>query len=383
MDFSEKISRNKFIKGGLTGLAASTSIIPMNVYDLFTFIGDKKLIGPYITFKENIFEKQKTDTIISWASRNKKEEKLSINQTAKDIKTRLEEIPAEEWKISHARISGIKPGTKLEYELEHEEGIINETLTTKPNPKDIDKFSFALLGDTQILTGMHKMLIKTIHKYNPDFIISHGDRTHDGRDLGRNLRCLDAIELISSTKPIFWGNGNHEYNAFLSNNFFPLPGKQQAYQMQWGRIKFTFLDSTRLLQRPYNFKQLKLLENLDNSTTNFLVLHHSMRGSNGTQSSYKIRDIFKDKLENIDAVLSGHEHNSQIHEVDGITYIVSGGGGFPLLDALNKKEYSLKKGARKYHFNLFEVDKYSIKGSTIGYKRDLINEFLLPSKQVN
>ncbi len=81
---------------------------------------------------------------------------------------------------------------------------------------------------------------------------------------------------------------------------------------------------------------------------------------------------------NVDVFLSGHKHNYERLLVNGITYLVSGGGG-GRLTALGAPDPNSQRALLAHHFLLIEVDGDRLTGAAIDYGGNVIDSWELTS----
>jgi 3',5'-cyclic AMP phosphodiesterase CpdA len=152
--------------------------------------------------------------------------------------------------------------------------------------------------------------------------------------------------------PYFLTVGNHDAHAKMprSEKIYKeevdLPGNELYYSFTAGNSLFIVLDSSLDDQEKRIIgEQFKWLEAvLVNSTKKhkFVFLHHPLysdlgKGHHAHDSLDKYPES-RDKLQalftkyKVDAVFAGHEHYYERRIVDGVLYIITGGGGAPIYD---------------------------------------------------
>ena len=284
--------------------------------------------------------------------------------------------------INHVQLKNLEAGKTYEYSVDGK----NRSFRTKPNVKE--PFNFLIYGDIHIrgesTPRRHRRLIKQIKKFNPSFIIQLGDIVDQGKYFESWQRFLHDIEPISGKIPYYFAIGNHEYypkgRDFKENskNFFKLfalPGKERYYTLEWGDCRFIFLDSTRLLKHSKLHQLDFLTEKMKEDKMNIVISHHPIYGAKKEED--ELKDIFGDRLDKADLVLSGHRHSYQRHFANGVDYIISGGGGAPL-GPIEDKE-TLDFGARMRHFINVNVGE-KLEFTVIGKKGDIIDSFSLKNR---
>ena len=73
-------------------------------------------------------------------------------------------------------------------------------------------------------------------------------------------------------------------------------------------------------------------------------------------------------------MFNGHKHNYERNEVNGITYIVTGGGGAPLY-AMQEQEPTQAAFAPAYHFVLVEIDGTRLTATAISNEGAVLDKF--------
>ena len=83
--------------------------------------------------------------------------------------------------------------------------------------------------------------------------------------------------------------------------------------------------------------------------------------------------IYLFKKYNVDMVFSGHNHVYERFEVDGINYIVTGGGGSPLYDKY-RDDSNLQVFKKSYNFVVLTIDKDSSTLKALDENGNLIDQ---------
>ena len=81
----------------------------------------------------------------------------------------------------------------------------------------------------------------------------------------------------------------------------------------------------------------------------------------------------------VNAVFSGHNHNYERLKYHGIDFIVTGGGGSPLLDGKGSSPY-LKKFIKAYHFCLISAENSYLSVRVIDPGLNVIDDFSIFQK---
>ncbi|MBI4712579.1 MAG: metallophosphoesterase [Planctomycetes bacterium] len=246
-------------------------------------------------------------------------------------------------------------------------------------------FTFAVVGDPRVKsdtpTNVHLAITDKISASKPAFVLNTGDLVYKGaaKDQWRGFDKL-IKPLRDSRIPYYPTLGNHDYNGgrkqALANYFarFPETNHQQWYSFTYSNSAFIALDSNFAdLSREETQKQSEwLLETItrydaDNTISFiFAYFHHSPytnceAHSPSEEVQQKFVPVFT-KSPKIKFVFSGHSHTYERFLVNGISYVVTGGGGATLKDIKDIEDWryqdmydSTGRKPRGYHFCLVTV----------------------------
>lgn len=225
------------------------------------------------------------------------------------------------------------------------------------NEKQIIKKSNTIVvyGDSRTNDAIHKKIVEKILNVNPVAIMFTGDMVANGNDLIQWKTFKDiALDKFIEYKINFYSSlGNHEGDGKNYLEILKLPGNERFYSINELGINFIILDNTSDISE--NSEQYKFLtdelKKIDKTKVNAVVMHYpvinSGRHSGHNELKNLLHPLFKES--GIDIVFSGHDHNYEKLQKDGVYYIVTGGGGAPLYD-LKKKDESSLLFIKEYHF---------------------------------
>ena len=228
------------------------------------------------------------------------------------------------------------------------------------------KFSFVVIGDNRSGDDIYKKLVSMIVVRKPAFVVNTGDMIATPGDKRGWTKFWEMSKPI--TMPYFLVVGNHDAHpkVLLSEKTYKeqvdLPGNELYYSFTAGNSLFIVLDSfIDDQEKRIMGEQLKWLEAiLANSTQKhkFVFLHHPLYTDPGKgHHSHDSIDKYPESRDGlaalfkkfgVDAVFSGHEHYYEKRIVDGITYVITGGGGAPMYDKESNGGFN--------HFVLVTVD---------------------------
>lgn len=240
-------------------------------------------------------------------------------------------------------------------------------------------FTFAVVGDTQINSikpdKTQLNIFNKMAELKPAFVVNVGDLVYNGggRDDWKGFDKLNKI-FVEKNIPYYPSLGNHDYqgnedeNKALDNYFqrFPRINQQRWYAFTHTNCAFIVLDSNfadlskeQIKQETGWLGETVAKYQADKDISFIFAFFHHPPYTNGTQ---KFVPIFA-KSSKIKFVFSGHVHTYERFRKDQINYIVTGGGGAPLLaDTLNSgqlrfnDEYDkTETKPRGYHFCLMSI----------------------------
>ena len=186
--------------------------------------------------------------------------------------------------------------------------------------------------------------------------------------------------LASEGIPVAAAWGNHDIEtdtrlALVQQRLNP-PGRWYAVPL--GEGKLIVLDSNQVDDR----EQLDWLRSqLETAGSPVVISFHHPAFSCGVYADYDlVRDTWVPVIQSYDVtlVLNGHEHHYERFEVDGKTYVVTGGGGQRIRDRRDCAEGvpdPLVGDYQDQHFVILTVTPASIEGEAINVDGQTIDTF--------
>ena len=220
------------------------------------------------------------------------------------------------------------------------------------------KFSFAVLGDNRAgdtaCDAVYQKVLAAALTRKPDFLINTGDQIDKP---GNAEHWKRFWELSKDVKvPYFLIVGNHDAHVEVPGSEetytaqVDLPGKEIYYSFVAGNALFIVLDSylkgedKRIAGEQFAWLEQVLASSKQKHT--FIVVHHPLFPEKGKGKHHgnsldrypaerdRLHALFR--KHGVTMVFSGHEHLYLRKAVDGIPYVIAGGGGAPLYaDDLN------------------------------------------------
>ncbi|MFQ5523989.1 MAG: metallophosphoesterase family protein [Acidimicrobiia bacterium] len=125
---------------------------------------------------------------------------------------------------------------------------------------------------------------------------------------------------------IAWGNHDVEKKRRIDlvNQVFDNPPRWTVYR--WGDYDVVILDSNQVTDRGQLAFLERVMENSERPT--IVVFHHPALSCSSHGDTRVVKKKWVPRFdEDVVLVLSGHDHNYQRFEDNGVTYVVTGGGG--------------------------------------------------------
>jgi hypothetical protein len=234
-----------------------------------------------------------------------------------------------------------------------------------------------------------------IKSWNPAYVVSVGDNyyeadLHIDNVVGQYFHdyvspYTGSYGAGSPSGNRFWSAvGNHEYSqspgAAEYYNFFTFPGNERYYKLSQGNVDWFFLnsnpeepDGNTVGSAQYDWAQQEI--QASTATWKFVVFHHPPYSSANSSDATNMQWPFATWGAN--AVFTGHHHDYERLNVDGIPYFVDGLGGasisnFGVIDPHSQFRYSATTGAmlldvtntsasfKFYNRNSVLIDQYTL-----------------------
>ncbi len=261
------------------------------------------------------------------------------------------------------------------------------TFHSAPAP-GAEKFNFAVFGDTRAHPEVHAAIARRIADAQPGLVVHTGDLVDDGNIAWEWDAFLKLEAPLMRTAPLYPTLGNHESASPLYFQIFHLPGNEQWYAFDYGDARFIVLRVNTYLATftAAGSEQHTWLESQLASARGkwiFVTFHIPLHSSFAEDPSEVMRrndlaPLFEKY--GVTAVFSGHIHSYERVLANGVTYIVTGGGGAPLY-SLEVREPGQQAAALVYHYLLFEVDGDTLTGRAIDANGKEFDSFTLTARK--
>jgi 3',5'-cyclic AMP phosphodiesterase CpdA len=197
---------------------------------------------------------------------------------------------------------------------------------------------FVVYGDTRDGHEIHRKLVALIIKQKPDLVIQTGDLVHRGSEADLWKIYDEITGEMRKTIPVYPARGNHDVGGtgfedrakakFTSGNLL-------FHSFEKGNCHFVTIDCMEPYageSEQYTWLEKDLAAAQKASRLTFAYFHYPPYSIGSHGSDLRIRAALCPLMikYGVRAVFNGHDHNYYRTKRDGVTYVVSGGGGAPL-----------------------------------------------------
>ncbi len=241
-----------------------------------------------------------------------------------------------------------------------------------------------VLGDSQLNEPAQRRIAAAVIAEKPDIVFRVGDLVNDGDDPDQWALFREINAPLLETGEYFPCLGNHEYDSPLYFEQFPFLKGRRWYSVDRAGIHFTILDSNSPLDPDsdqYQWLKWDLRGEKEGIRHKIVIFHHPLldvgegHRPNEKGVKYLLLPLFEQY--GVDAVFSGHDHNYQRFEYNGIVFVVTGGGGARLKGQARTSPY-LRRFKKAYHFCVLSTQDEDVRGQVWDIRDNLIDDFLIP-----
>jgi len=287
-------------------------------------------------------------------------------------------VSVDNSKSHFIKVTGLNEGSVYDYQVICGQGAFqtgerDDSFQIKTAPRPGKSFTFAVYGDprpgdTQTHRG-HKEVITQVMGHEPAFCLILGDMVDDG---AKTEHWEDFFQIASellrrSAAYTVMGDNDHAGGRGSYAKYFPKLAKGY-YRFEWGGVQFFALRAwdTRGQQRRREIdsesEQVRWLESelakeeVQKSPFRVVFLHDPVYISRG-KSSETVRRVWAPIFQKyrVDVVFASW-HLYERSSYQGVTYIISGGGGAELIWMKKDPSFSSQAEARRHHFCRVDVD---------------------------
>jgi hypothetical protein len=176
--------------------------------------------------------------------------------------------------------------------------------------------------------------------------------------------------------------GNHEQNSPIYFDLFHLPGNGRWYSFDYGNAHIVSLEIDGYAHFGTTSEQYAWLEaDLAANTRPWLIVYLHIPPYSSLLEDDALLAVRNSltplfRKYGVDVVFAGHHHDYQRRVVDGVTYIVTGGGGAEIY-TITKPDPALQAYANQHHFIWLTMDGDSLTAKVISVDGQELDQFTL------
>ncbi len=302
----------------------------------------------------------------------------------------------------HIVIEGLQPDTRYFYRVSNGDNVILEDESFKTaKPDSMNQLSFLILGDsgvnTDIQRAVNDQMLASHNADAADFLIHVGD-VHQGDGSAYDDIYFSIYEELLKQMNFFLSIGNHDTytdNAapYLDDFYLPDNNPEQSeryYSYRWANAYFIVLDSNIDMapgSPQYSFLLSELQsERQQTADWTFVYFHHppyceywpAWDGDPVVREH--LMPLFEDY--EVDMVLNGHTHAYEKGELNGVTYVISGGGGGGLdTYARDFPHITISEGV--HHYSRIDIEGKELQFRAVDMNGNLVDEFTISKSLVS
>jgi len=238
---------------------------------------------------------------------------------------------------------------------------------TGPQPAGRPVLTFLVYGDTRHNPQVHRQVVDLLLRQpGAAFACLVGDLVDDGSSTNLWQECLSVIQPVRARMPVYPALGNHDLPRSAAAPAFEWLGAPRQslarevfyYGFAYGPVRVAVLDSPALLDG--DAVQLAWLRSFmapGGAPLKVALLHHPLWSPGPHGASAELRKSLLPALRDsgVSLVFAGHDHMYYRTVRDGITQIVTAGGGAPLYDSTGKDMLPGDVVAKAYHVCRIDV----------------------------
>ena len=260
------------------------------------------------------------------------------------------------------------------------------------SPAAREVLRFAVYGDTRDGHDVHRQLVADVLGFRPALVLQTGDLVHHG-GAAEEWRIFDDITgAMRRQLPYYPARGNHDVSA---EGFYEarvtrpvLSGNKLYYAFEQGDVHFVAIDTQQPLgpeSEQGRWLEADLAQAQAAGRTIVPFFHKAIFsiGPHAAEADVQalqpiLHPLFR--RHGVRLVFQGHDHVYYRTVRDGITYVVTGGGGAPLYDG-EHRELGLPGDVfeKVHHFCI--VDEAAGRFEVTAYRSDLteLDRFEVPA----
>ncbi len=207
-------------------------------------------------------------------------------------------------------------------------------------PAASEQFTFVAYGDTRTNPVEHAVIIQEILRLHPEFVLQSGDLVSDGRNPAQWVQFAQITQPLREAHIAYYpARGNHDVGPYYPHVVVePFDSGDKVNKLYYAftrhRSRFIIVDSMEDYDpssRQYAWLAGELAQARKSAVHTFVMFHEGpfSVGPHGPtlEAQQYLHPLFVKYKPT--AVFCGHDHLYYRTVRDGVTYIVTGGGGAP------------------------------------------------------
>ena len=248
------------------------------------------------------------------------------------------------------------------------------------------KFTFVAYGDTRSNPDVHRQVIDAIVKQRPEFVLQSGDLVSDGGNPNQWKEFDDITAPLRTAHIAYYpARGNHDLGPYYPGHVREpiLSGNKFYYSFERHKNMFIALDEFQDYDpgsQQYQWLESQLKRGQQKDVNTWILFHESpfSVGPHGPtpEALAYLHPLFRKYKPR--AVVCGHDHLYYRTKRDGVTYLVTGGGGAPLYDPTHT-DLAIPGDVyvKTYHIIRLDVNGKHVIGTTLTPEGQVIDRFTL------
>jgi hypothetical protein len=284
--------------------------------------------GPYL---QNVTQ---TSITVMWETGEPADSRVDYGLTADYGQHAASAQPA---KIHEVTLTGLQPETRYHYRVAST-GAASDDATFDTAIQPATPFRFCVWGDSQSHPEVFGPIAAAMAKEQPRLAVCVGDSVSDGEDYAQwKERLFDPAAPLMRTAPVYVAIGNHEKNSHWFYDYLSYPAPEDYYAFTYGNSRFVIVDTQQDYapqSAQYRWLEKELASPEAQNATWLFAFHHKPGYCEGWDSiaydgEEDVRRHLMPLFEKyaVDLVFNGHAHDYERGFMNGVHYIISGGGG--------------------------------------------------------
>jgi len=305
--------------------------------------------------------------------------------------------------VHTARLSGLEPGLRYEYQV-HMGGDTTSVYDFMSAPSEDEAVRFGVFADNQDAKDNFSDQVWRFSEADVDAVLVAGDIVQRGTESDHWVKQwyepMSEGDLAQSV-PVIYARGNHDEHSPPAMAYTTTPEDAPWFARRFGAT-FIVVLNTELTRKDFSettehpsessdlweeqgaFLQEALASDESTSAAWRLVMMHqppytAARHDDWSVGKGEVREFWVETFEDydVDLVIGGHFHSYQRGEQNGVTYLVTGGGGHTL-DFIPVDEWDFIEVVEMvHHVVIMDVDSERLSWQAIDIEGTIIDEHSL------